>query len=364
MIKQKKREKIGKDLKNNYHIWSSGRLLSLILMGLSFLFFILSIIEIPFLSTIPGYTFGFLFGYYSFIFYLILMYYCTCRLFNINIYIIKMISKIRVFNYSWLNTFILIFGIVLIIETSIYMINNKSPFPGVEVWGKNFNVWWESFTSLGNALEPNISNPGIIITFILSILYSIGGTIVSIIFSAILILYFTFYLFFSSPIKKFENKKENKKKIEKENNEYETKIVDLSFEDDNKIVVSDFGTKIIENISEESEDNIRTKITKFEKKEVSQKTETSIQTIPFDNPFDEPETFISSEKLTQEIKNKKNENKNFEDTEFIFNNEENIDSEKKIVKDKIPSIYNQTSGIQVDKTGDSPKSKNKKKKKR
>ncbi|MGL6125122.1 MAG: hypothetical protein ACRC1F_01370 [Metamycoplasmataceae bacterium] len=353
MIKRKK-NKIGKDSKNNYHIWSSGRLSSLILIGLSILFFILSIVEVPFLSAIPKYTFGLLFGYYSFVFYLFLIYYATCKLFNINIYIIKAISKIRVFNYSWLSFFILVFGVILIIETSIYMTNNKSPFPGVEAWNINFNTWWKDFTISENALKPNVNNSGVLVTLVLSTLYSIGGTIVSIIFSILLIFYYVFYLFFSSPLNKFSNKKENKKKIQKENNEYETKIVDLSFEDDHKIVVSDFGTKIIENIDKPTSKpnlNLNEQNLTNQKNEVAKGDEKIVETIPFDNPFDEPDSFISNEKVTQEINIKRNK-REFEDTEFIFNNEGSVENDN-----KTPNVYNQTSEIKLDKNINKKKNK-------
>jgi hypothetical protein len=68
---------------------------------------------------------------------------------------------------------------------------------------------------------------------------------VAIIFSLVLISYFFFYLFYSSPIKNILNKKAVKKKAANLNEEYETKIVDLSFEDENKIIISEFGDKII-----------------------------------------------------------------------------------------------------------------------
>ncbi|MGL5617483.1 MAG: hypothetical protein ACRCWU_00285 [Metamycoplasmataceae bacterium] len=342
MIRQAKKKKIGSEFKNNYHIWSNGRLFSLILLAITLLFFIISIVQIPFLSTIPGYTFGLAFGYYSFIFYIVFAYYAISKLFNFNIYLIKMISRIHVFHYSWLNFFLLIFGIVLIIETTIYMINNSSPFPGIEVWKINFNTWWENFTSFNNALEPNIMNAGVINNFVLSILYSIGGTIVSIIFSILLISYFVFYLFFGSPINRFEKKIKEKKELEKENKEHETKIVDLTFEDKHKIVVTDFGIKIIDDINETNIKEIAIKKkSNINKEESIKNEEAKIETFPFDNPFIDSSNFIFSEKDTQKIKLKNN--KQFDDTNFIFNNEDSI---KK--KNKIPNTYKQTSELKLE----------------
>ncbi|MGL5205576.1 MAG: hypothetical protein ACRC7B_01530 [Metamycoplasmataceae bacterium] len=352
MIRQKKRERIGNEFKNDYHIWSNGRLFSLILLAITLLCFILSIVQIPFLSVIPGYTLGLTFGYYSFIFYIVFAYYATSKLFNLNIYIIKMISKTRVFNYSWFNFFLLIFGIVLIVETTIYMINNSSPFPGMSVWEINFNTWWENFTLANNALEPNIMNAGIITNFVLSILYSIGGTIVSIISSILLISYSVFYLFFGSPMNWWDRKRKAKRELEKENKEHETKIVDLSFEDEHRIVVADFGTKIIENVNE-----IDTQERTLNRKGKMEKEEVETETVPFDNPFEDSDNFIFSEKKTQEMKIKNN--KNFDDTEFIFNNEDDENNNKI----EVPNTYKQTSEFIVDRNQKNKKLKKGKKNK-
>ncbi|MGL5590610.1 MAG: hypothetical protein ACRDCH_00850 [Metamycoplasmataceae bacterium] len=355
MIRQKKIEKIGNDSKNNYYIWSNGRLFSLILLAITLLFFIISIVQIPFLSAIPGYTFGLAFGYYSFIFYIVFAYYATSKLFNLNIYIIKMISKTRVFNYSWINFFLLIFGIVLIIETTIYMINNSSPFPGMEVWKINFNTWWENFTMANNSLEPHIMNAGVVTNFVLSILYSVGGTIISIIFSIFLILYFIFYSFFGSPINRFEKKRKDKKELERKNKEHETKIVDLSFEDEHKIIVSDFGTKILENVSEiDADETILNRKSKINKREVLEKEDNKIETIPFDNPFEDSGNFIFSEKETKEIK-LRNQTP-FDDTGFTFNNEDNKNTDKI----KVPNTYKQTGEIIIEKNSKNKKYKVKK----
>ena len=344
MIKQKKKENIYNSKKNNYNIWGNGRLSSIILIGISILFFVLSIIEIPFLSAIPGYTTGFLLGYYSYIFYIFLIYYSTCKLFNINIYLIKIISKIRVFYYSWLNFVILILGIMLITETSIYINNGNPAFPGISAWNDNFDLWWKQFTSFNDALKPNMNNLGIIASFILSLFNSISGTIVTIIISIVLISYFVFYTIYSSPIKNLGIKKNKKKKEERRRKEHETKIIDLTFEDDNKIVVTEFGNKII------GEVDIKPKKQQFEEvkhynnhnqnsKEEADDT-TSDETIPFDNPFEEEEaSFISPENITEEIKIKPNSND--KDKTITFNN-----SKKK--KKFKPNVYNETKNIIIE----------------
>ena len=368
MIKWKKIDKTRKFQKNNYNIWTNGRLLSLILIGSSLLFLILSIIELPILSAIPGYTVGFLFGYYSYIFYFFIIYYSICKLFNINIYLIKKISKFKVLNYSWLNVFILTFGIMLIIETSMYINNNKNAaFPGVDAWTDNFTSWWKNFTSFNDATKPNIHNTGVVISLILSILYSLGGTIVAIIFSLLLILYFIFYLLYSSPIKKIGNKRAAKKRAADLNQEYETKIVDLSFEDENKIIVSEFGDKIVGVATQQIEIPIETKkqknkpkatpplekSLKVDKKQQNIQESTIMKTdddseeqlidIPFENPFEQNEIIISTSNTNSEIKVKKRANIKLEDTEFLFNNI--VESKK----EKSLNVYNQTHDIKIKK---------------
>ncbi len=363
MIKRKKIDKTRKFQKNNYNIWTNGRLLSLILIGSSLLFLILSIIELPILSAIPGYTVGFLFGYYSYIFYFFIIYYSICKLFNINIYLIKKISKFKVLNYSWLNVFILTFGIMLIIETSMYINNNNAAFPGVDAWTDNFTSWWKKFTSFNDPTKPNINNTGVVISLILSILYSIGGTIIAIIFSLLLILYFIFYLLYSSPIKKIGSKRAAKKRAAVLNQEYETKIVDLSFEDENKIIVSEFGDKIVGDATQQIEISIQTK-NKSKVTPVSQKSlkdnkkQQNIQVstitesdgdseqlidIPFENPFDQSEIIVSASNATDEIKVKKRAGIKLEDTEFLFNNI--VESKKEQSLD----VYNQTHDIKIKK---------------
>lgn len=341
MIKSKnKKKRINKNSRNNYKLWSNGRLFSLILLGISILMFILSIVDLPFFSIFPGYTFGFLFGYYSYIFYCFLAFYSISKLFNIQIYLIKFISKVKVFHYSWLNTFILAFGIIILLESSFYLSNNNNVFPGLNSWDINFNNWWSEFTNNHDALKPDINNSGVVINIVISLFYSIGGVIVSLIISFLLIFYFVFYLFFSSPIKKFGNDKKRKKVKEAERIEYETKIMDLSFEDNNKIVVSGFKTEIINFDKNEDGDVIDYKLNAFDPLP-TQVTEEVIkdETVPFDNPFDDNSTsFIAPDKKTKETfikKRNKKKNNTTSVTEFIFDNSASQDVKK-------PNTYKRT----------------------
>jgi hypothetical protein len=193
----------------------------------------------------------------------------------------------------------------------------------------------------------------------------LGGTIVAVIFSILLIGYFFFYLLYSSPIKKILNKRAKKKKEANTNEEYETKIVDLSFEDGNKIIVTEFGDKIIGENTREimMEEEKRKSKTKTKKKpnlielgdslkqqstfttimEAQDKTMEELIEIPFENPFDEPKIVMSSATATAEVKVKKRKEVKFEDTEFLFSN---IVEGK---KNENLSIYNQTQSMQIQK---------------
>jgi len=307
--KNKQKHKIYQD---NYKLWTNGRLFSLILLGVSILMFVLSIVELPFFAIFPGYTFGLLLGYYSYIFYLVVIYYAVCKLFNLKVYLVKLISKVKTFHYSWLSFFILILGLIILIETSLYISKGGAIFPGLEAWNNNFNNWWESFTIKNNSIEPNINNSGVIITLIISFLFSISGSIVSIFLSFLLIAYFIFYSLFSSPVQKFLNNKKAKIQKEIERKDHESKIVNLSFGDKNKDSVVNLEIKVTK---PKEIINPKNKI-----KEVEEILDLeSDDTIPFDNPFDEQDDFLVVEKNTDGSKvNSKNE-ANME-TEFIFNN--------------------------------------------
>ena len=309
MTKMKKRN--NKLPRDNYKLWTNGRLFSLILLGFSILMVILSIVKVPFFSIFPGYTFGLLFGYYSYIIYLFIIYYTLTTLFNIKIYIIKFISKFKNLYYSWLNFSILILGIIILIETSFYIHNKCTVFPGINVWKTNFNNWWESFTTNKNPLLPNMNNSGIIINIITSLLYSIGGVIITIIISFLLIFYFIFYLFFSSPLKKINNIKTQKIEEKRKKKEHETKIVNLSFEEENKIIVSGFKTEII-----------NTKLNKEEKGltpvQMSLKNNVIEETTPFENPFDDVIIFEDNIEETNKRKLDDNVNAMIDSSKKIF----------------------------------------------
>ncbi|MDK2819916.1 MAG: biotin transporter BioY [Mycoplasmataceae bacterium] len=360
MIKtsRKKRKLFNRANKNNYHIWENGRLLAIIILGFSIIFFILSLIELPFFAVFPGYTFGFLFGFYSYIFYIFVIYYAICKLFNLKIYLVKMVSKkIRVFHYSWTNMFILTLGSIILGETIFYIFSNGEAFPGTSAWNVNFNLWWNNFTSYNDWLKPNINTSGIIVNFISSVFFSIGGVIISFIASVLLISYFFFYLFFSSPLQMINNKKVKQEEKIKEKRQHSTKIIDLSFEDENKIIVSSFGRKIVDNkhnlvnIENKKDEN---KIISIEsnKKSVGElmvddnsiiATEniTLDDTIPFDNPFSDEDKFITSGNVTEEIKIKPKDKKEISNTEFIFNNQITEES-------KIPNTYRETQNFKME----------------
>lgn len=360
MIKtnRKRRKLFNPSNKSNYHIWENGRLFAIIILGISIILFVLSLIELPFFAAFPGYTFGFLFGFYSYIFYILVIYYAMCKLFNLKIYLVKLISKkIRVFHYSWINVFILALGVIILGETIFYISNNKDAFPGANAWNINFNLWWNNFTSHNNWLKPNINTSGILVNFVSSMFFSIGGVIISFVASILLIGYFLFFLFFSSPLQMMNNKREKQREKNKQTRLHKTKIIDLSFEDENKIIVSSFGRKIvegnpqlinIENMKNESKiisiNNNKKSIGELVTNDnlvIPTENISLDDTIPFDDPFGDENKFITAGNVTEEIKIKPKVKNEISNTEFIFNNEIGQES-------KVPNTYQETQKLKIE----------------
>lgn len=219
-----------------YKIFKSKQLLGLILTILSAYFFVVSIVQVSGFTTIYSYTFGFLFGYYSYFIFVALIYFGLTLIFNIDIWIEKFLAKRynRIFNFSWFIYLLFVIGIALVIESSIQIHKNKNAFPGVDVFELSITNWWEIFTSSSNASLPNVQNAGFIVNLCVSLIAFWAGFPVSIIIGVICILYFGYYLYYGSLITTIKNSKIDKNKMKKaEVMEHKTRILDLSFENDN-----------------------------------------------------------------------------------------------------------------------------------
>lgn len=258
-----------------YKIIESKQFIGLMLIIVFSFLFVVSIVQVRVFSTINSYTVGMLFGYYSYFIYIGFIVLGLCMVFQIDIRIEKFIAKKfnKKFYFTWLPYLFFSLGIALIIESILKSTKSQTLFPGSGAFYDFFNDWWQSFTNDFGKIPgstswlPNVWNSGVVISLFMSMLVSWSGYIVSIIMGAIFISYFVFYTFYGSIIKRFRMKifKNSNKKDEinrEEFEDYKTKIMDLSFEDNNGMIdkpkleiVKDIDAKT-KNISIENSDDI------------------------------------------------------------------------------------------------------------
>ncbi len=235
--------------RKQYQIFQSKQFLGIVLVALMVFLMVLSFVQIPGFSTINSYTFGMLFGYYSYFFYIGFIIYGLSQILQINIRFEKFIATKfnRKLHFSWLLYLLFAIGIALIVESIRQWVIDRSIFPAEKAFSNFFGSWWEEFSNnRGTKLDsnpalPGIQNHGIVVALFMALVTSWTGYIVSIIFGLILISYFIYYLFYGSIIQKIKYQilgKTNKKEIitKEEFEDYKTKIMDLSFEDNSSIV--------------------------------------------------------------------------------------------------------------------------------
>lgn len=297
--------------RKQYQIFQSKQFLGIVLVALMVFLMVLSFVQIPGFSTINSYTFGMLFGYYSYFFYVGFIIYGLSQILQINIRFEKFIATKfnRKLYFSWLLYLLFAIGIALVVESIRQWVVDKSIFPADKAFSNFFGSWWENFSNNrgtkpnSNPALPGIQNHGIVIALFMSLVTSWTGYIVSIIIGLLLIAYFVYYVFYGSIIKKIKYQilgKTNKREIitKEEFEDYKTKIMDLSFEDNSSIV-----------------NNPNDEITAH----ISPKTSTISITnsdlmFPVDNPFNESDetnkqNFIESKTLQLNLE--KNNTKEF-----------------------------------------------------
>lgn len=284
-----------------YKIFSSKQFIGILMIVIFAFLMVVSIVQIRGLSTINSYTIGMLFGYYSYFIYIAFICFGLCLVFQIDIRIDKFLSTKfnHKFHFSWLPYLFFCIGVALVIESIIKAINDKTIFPGFGAFKDFFSDWWYSFTnhnatqSGSTSLLPGIMNSGIIVSFCMSMLVSWSGYIISIIIGLLLIAHFVFYIYYGSFIKIIKmkiaggdpTKKEVVKKEEFE--EYKTKLLDLSFEDQSGIVEKP-DLEIIQ--------DVKAKTTSLE---ISNSENLFPMSDPFSNVEDNQNTAILQEKTSQ-----------------------------------------------------------------
>lgn len=336
--KQKKIKQKSADLKNRmkvnswnrkqYKIFASKQFIGMIMIALFVLLFIFSFITIPGFSTIHAYTFGMLFGYYSYFFYIGFIILGLCLLFQIDIKIDKFIASkySHKIYFSWISYILLALGVALITESILILVkNNGNAFPKEGAFGKVIGDWWSTFTNKGDpnkAAQPNVlTSSGFVISLFMALVVSWSGCYVSIIIGILLVIYFIYFTIWGSIINKLKSRKYTddmrKNKMDKEEfEEYKTKILDLSFED-NAGVAKKPNLNILSNIE------AKTTTIAIDNLDIM---------FPIDNPFQALETEEKNQTFIEDKTSEVNlENKTT--TEFKLDFHEN-----KIVKQNIDDI--------------------------
>lgn len=295
--------------RKQYQIFQSKQFLGIVLVAVMIFLMVLSFVQIPGFSTINSYTFGMLFGYYSYFFYIGFIIYGLSQILQINIRFEKFIATKfnRKLYFSWVLYLLFAIGVALVVESIRQWVLDKSIFPADKAFSNFFGSWWENFSnnrgSFSNPALPGIQNHGIVVALFMSLVTSWTGYIVSILIGLLLIAYFGYYVFYGSIIKKIRYQilgKTNKREIvtKEEFEDYKTKIMDLSFED---------NSSIINNPNDEMTAHISPKTSTIS-------ITNSDLMFPIDNPFDEStktnkQDFIESKTLQLNLE--KNNTKEF-----------------------------------------------------
>lgn len=162
----------------SYKWWKDPKMLGTILLISTIIIVIFSFVQVPFISSINGYTFGMLFGFYSPLFYLFIIYKACLMLFDGKVKIPKWV-KVTNLTY-WFVAISIIF-----ISTSSGYYQTKDSFTeiGLKPWN-TFNNWFKNFTNSPSAWTPNsLTNGGITGAFLYSITAMISSGIGSLILS-------------------------------------------------------------------------------------------------------------------------------------------------------------------------------------
>ena len=223
-----------------YRIFKSKQLIGLLIIIFASFFLVVSMVQVTGFTTLYSYTFGFLFGYYSYFILFSLVYVGLSLLFNIDIYIEKFIAKKynRTLNFSWIAYLFCVIGISLVVESSILIHQEQKLFLNFEIFDITIHDWWSNFSNpeFTNPALPSVWNAGVLPSIFLSVIGSWSGLIFTIIIGFIFIFYFIFYVFYGSIITIIKNSQVEKHRLKgQELVEHDTKILNLDFENENTL---------------------------------------------------------------------------------------------------------------------------------
>lgn len=261
--KQKKDKKkithqeIEKAYSEKYYWWKDNSLVNTIFIMITTFFFIFSYVEVPFMTSIHGYTVGMLFGHLSPLFY----FYVLFRLSKI--FWINKFKKPNWFKLTDLSYLFVFLSLIFIFTSVIYFAVLKSGEYNLFEIGKSqfglFDKFWESdFTSKGNAWFPKNTAGGVIGILFHSIFASAISGMGTIFISSILLLISLSFIFTGNWKNLYRKRKSKKqlKKIIKETQELKTHnlkaMKDKKLEDEFKN-----ASQKTENIENDNSKNIK-----------------------------------------------------------------------------------------------------------
>ena len=214
----------------SYNWFYDQKIKGTIIVFVSILMFIFSFLKVVFLSSIDGYTFGMLLGFYSPFVYIYFLYVGLELIFG------DKFKKPSWIKFNKKNYWLLIL-IIIFLSSSMGFYQSKGGFViiGAEPW-KNFQDWFDTFTNKGisesSSWFPGKTNGGLLGVFLYSLVATVVSGIGAIIVGVILLTIFISIILTGSSLEfhrmillkkkfniptRFQRKKQDKKnKLEKE----------------------------------------------------------------------------------------------------------------------------------------------------
>ena len=285
----------------SYNWFYDQKIKGTIIVFVSILMLIFSFLKVVFLSSIDGYTFGMLLGFYSPFVYIYFLYVGLELIFG------DKFKKPSWIKFNKKNYWLLIL-IIVFLSSSMGFYQSKGGFViiGAEPW-KNFQDWFDTFTNKGisdsSSWFPGKTNGGLLGVFLYSLVATVVSGIGAIIVGVILLTIFISIILTGSSLEfhrmillkkkfniptRFQRKKQDKKnQLEKENQVIFNKEKNLIKTYEN-IKTKD---ESLENQNKENDPKDKTKKESkslVDEKPSNQEKETNDKekdNLPFDDPF-------------------------------------------------------------------------------
>lgn len=198
------------DIRKSYIWYRDKKIIGMIILFISIAFQTFAFLEIPFLTSIHGYTVGMMLGWYNPFFYVFIGYIGTNIIFE---------GKLKTPNWFRLNIvtyWIVAISIIFIsVSTSFYQSETGYKSIGTTPW-KSFNKWYDDFTYEKNAWLPINTNGGLIGAFMYSFFAMILSGIGALIASIFMIFIAISYIITGSSVGFYKNIRKSKIKNVKE----------------------------------------------------------------------------------------------------------------------------------------------------